>query len=232
MLYMLKPRKIVQLFLFGLFTVLAGTVQSQDSIEYLGLDVSHFQGDIDWRKVKESGITFAIMKASEGLTEVDPKFTTNWSGALSAGLVRGAYHFFRPEDDALAQAQHYIKTVQLQAGDLVPVIDIEVIDSASILAIDAGVKRWLQYVEQATGVKPMIYSDLSFLNSDLESGFGEYPLWIAEYTSKEPQVPAAWRKWQIWQYSQSGTVPGIDGAVDLDRFRGVQSDWDRIRVSK
>ncbi len=190
-----------------------------------GIDVSHYQGDVDWAQVKAAGKVFAFAKATQGATDVDPMFATNWPAMKQAGLVRGAYHFFQPDEDATAQAEHFIATVKLETGDLPPVIDIEVSEGQTTQNIDAGVKTWLERVAAAYGVQPIIYSDLSFLQQHLASGFSDYPLWIADYSQDPPEPSGGWQKWTFWQYSQSGTVAGIDGDVDLDRFQGTDAEW-------
>ncbi len=202
-----------------------------DSVSYEGLDVSHYQGDVDWSSVKAAGKVFAFAKATQGTDDVDPQFSTNWSGMKSAGIVRGAYHFFEPDVDATAQAEFFISNVTLEAGDLPPVIDIEVSEGVSVEGIDEDVRTWLDKVAAAYGVNPIIYSDLSFINEYLSSGFSAYPLWIAEYTDTAPEAPGDWQQWTFWQYSDTGTVDGIDGDVDLDRYQGTEADWQALLVS-
>ena len=197
-----------------------------------GIDVSHYQGNVDWAQVKAAGKVFAFAKATQGSTDVDSMFATNWSAMKEAGIVRGAYHFFQPDEDATAQAEHFIATVKLEAGDLPPVIDIEVAEGSTTQNIDADVKTWLEKVAAAYGVRPIIYSDLSFLQQHLASGFGDYPLWVADYSPNPPDPPESWKKWTFWQYSQSGTVAGIDGDVDLDRYQGTEDEWRSLLVTE
>ncbi len=204
------------------------TTATVDSVRYEGIDVSHYQGDVDWAAVKAAGITFAFAKATQGTAEVDPKFAQNWAAIKAAGLTRGAYHFFDPGVDAEKQAEHFIATVQLEAGDLPPVIDIEVSEGVSAEDIDQDIQIWLTKVAEAYGVTPIIYSDLSFLRENLASGFGAYPLWIAEYSSTPPTAPGAWKEWLFWQYSQSGSVSGVDGNVDRDVFKGTTAQWEQL----
>ena len=150
----------------------------------------------------------------------------NWNGMREAGVVRGAYHFFYAADNAIDQANHFIQTVQAQTlkpDDLPPVLDIKITDGVSGTALVAGVKTWLEAVEKAFGRKPIIYTDPSFANEYLtDPAFGDYPLWIADYGVQTPSIPQGWqgKAWSFWQYSQSGTVNGIEGAADLDRFNG------------
>jgi lysozyme len=188
-----------------------------------GIDVSHYQQVVDWAKVKAAGIAFAFAKATDGLNS-DPTFARNWAGIGNAGLLRGAYHFFRPLKDAAAQAKHFMDVVSLAVGDLPPVLDVETADGASNDAMQSGVKTWLDTVAAQTGVTPMIYAAPGFWNQHLNDQFGSHPLWIAEYGVPSPKLPHGWTNWNFWQYSQSGQVDGVSGNVDLDYFQGSMDD--------
>ncbi len=185
-----------------------------------GLDVSHFQGLVNWESVKEAGISFAIAKATGGTRYVDSQFNNNWHGMREAGLIRGAYHFFYADEDPIAQAEHFLHTVpSLSANDLPPLLDVEIARHVPTETIVARALTWMQHVEQKLGKKPMIYSGVSFYKANLAANFKDYGLWIAEYND-QIQQPDAGRFWQIWQYSQSGSVHGVSGKVDLDIFNG------------
>ncbi|HWM90365.1 MAG TPA: glycoside hydrolase family 25 protein [Thermoanaerobaculia bacterium] len=186
-----------------------------------GIDVSHFQGTVDWQQVAQAGITFVFAKATEGITYVDPQFHANWAGINTAGLVRGAYHFFLANDDAASQAHLFLATVQFSPGDLPPVLDVEVTGGASDAQIWSGVATWLQLVEQATGRQPILYTAPGFWNShEPDLSLTRYPLWLADYAS-QPVLPKGWTSWLFWQHSQSGSVSGVTGSVDLDVFSGT-----------
>jgi lysozyme len=189
-----------------------------------GIDVSHYQGVVDWAKIKAANVTFAFAKATEGANNTDAKFAANWVGIRNAGLVRGAYHFFHPSQDPAAQAQHFLQTVQLSPGDLPPVIDVESADGVSNSVIQSGVKTWLDAVAAQTGVKPMIYASPGFWNQHLNDQFGGYPLWVAQYGVNAPRLPKGWTNWTFWQYSQTGRMNGVLGNVDLDYFEGSLDD--------
>jgi lysozyme len=191
-----------------------------------GIDVSHFQGVVNWAEVRDAGCAFAFAKATESTAIVDSEFAANWNGMKAAGLVRGAYHFFRPEQNAVAQANHFLQNVQLEPGDLPPVIDIELNDGITGDALIAGVGNWIDTVAQATGMTPMIYTPAYFWNEYMNDGFGKFPLWIAHYTgAPTPQpLPKGWPNWTFWQYSQSLSIPGVNGAADHNRFNGAQAD--------
>ncbi|HEV3471189.1 MAG TPA: GH25 family lysozyme, partial [Pyrinomonadaceae bacterium] len=113
----------------------------------LGIDVSHYQGGVNWEAVKAAGCAFAFAKATEGAGVTDPFFHANWAGMKAAGLLRGAYHFFRPAQDAAQQAAHFLSTVQLQPGDLPPVLDVETADGVAGADLVGGVQTWLDAVE-------------------------------------------------------------------------------------
>ena len=186
-----------------------------------GIDVSHYQGTVHWPTVAQAGYSFAFAKATDGLTYTDPQFATNWPGMKAAGLLRGAYHFFEPADDAVAQAQFFLRTVQPTAGDLPPALDVETLGTSAAALWD-GVEAWLQTVAAATGVQPFLYLDPSFATQNgAPSTLATYPLWLAQYGVDQPTVPSDWTAWTLWQHSESGTVPGITGAVDLDLFEGA-----------
>lgn len=203
---------------------------ASDSVRYHGIDVSHHQGDVDWGAVKADSITFVFVKATEGNTYTDPKFMENWEAVKNAGLVRGAYHFFHPDDDALAQAEHFIATVRLEPGDLPPVLDIEVSEGVSTEGIDEDVQVWLEKVAETYGVNPIIYSGLHFIEANLSDGFEAYPLWLAEYTDSLPQPPGDWERWTFWQYADEDEIEGIVGTVDRSIHHGTEATWNYLLV--
>jgi lysozyme len=185
-----------------------------------GIDVSHYQGTVSWPEVHQAGIEFAFAKATDGLTWTDPQFATNWPQMKAAGVLRGAYHFFEPADDAAGQARFFLQTVQLATGDLPPALDVETAGSGGS-ALWEGVETWLQTVAAATGVQPFLYLDPTFADENqAPASLTAYPLWIADYGTAQPALPAGWSKWLIWQHSESGTVQGVVGAVDLDLLAG------------
>lgn len=190
-----------------------------------GIDVSDYQGTVNWTAVAKSGVEFAITKATEGGTFVADSFHRNWSGIRSAGLVRGAYHFYRPRTDALAQANLFLNMVKLEPGDLPPVLDIERDDGVEPERVRAGIQSWLVRVESATGRRPILYTYPGFwegLGNWQE--FRDYPLWIAHYTTAaRPWVPGGWGTWTMWQFTDRGTVDGVTGPVDVNSFNVVKA---------
>jgi GH25 family lysozyme M1 (1,4-beta-N-acetylmuramidase) len=200
-----------------------------------GIDVSYWDAGIDWPKVRATGQRFVVAKATEGITYKDPTFDDNWFGAKSAGLLRGAYHFFRCNVDAKKQADYfidYVKTVK-DNGELPPVLDLETNDGASKDKIVVGAKIWLDRVEAAFGKKPIIYSGQYFLQDYLVVAGGgppawakDYPLWLAQYPYQyvegmKPTLPRGWFSYTIWQYSDKGKVNGINASVDMNLFNGT-----------
>ncbi|WP_159787780.1 GH25 family lysozyme [Sodalinema gerasimenkoae] len=190
-----------------------------------GIDVADYQGTVNWPVVAKSGIEFAVTKATEGGTFVADSFTRNWAGIRSAGLVRGAYHFYRPRTDALAQANLFLNMVKLQPGDLPPVLDIESDDGVEPERIRAGIRSWLVRVEEATQRRPILYTYPSFWERlGNWQDFTDYPLWIAHYTTAErPWVPGGWRTWTMWQFTDRGTVSGVTGPVDVNSFNVIKA---------
>ena len=186
-----------------------------------GIDVSHFQGTVNWAEVAASGVVFAFAKATDGITYLDPQFSVNWPAMKNAGLLRGAYHFYEPEDDPVSQAQHFLSNVTLETGDLPPVLDVEITGGVSSEELWSGVATWLQTVQTATGRQPLIYTAPGFWNDNSPNlALATYPLWLADYAS-QPTLPNGWTTWHFWQHSQTGTVPGVSTSVDLDLFNGT-----------
>lgn len=186
-----------------------------------GLDVSEFQGRVNWTSVKDSGKQFAIARIGDG-GYVDPTFKTNWSRMKSAGLIRGAYQFFRPNESAAAQASIVVHQVgHLGDGDLPVMLDLEVTGGQSPATIVAKVHTWINAVAAGTGKKPYIYTGAYFWDSYVHSSaFSSRPLNVAWYGTDCPGVPNAWSHWTFHQYTSSGSVPGISGHVDLDLYDG------------
>ena len=185
-----------------------------------GIDVSKSQGAVDWPSVAQAGYVFAFVKATDGQDYVDPTFAANWAGAKAAGLLRGAYHFFRAEDDPDVQAEWFWKTVGAGA-DLPLVVDVEEMMDQPAATVVANLTRFLTSLQGWTGKPSMIYTAPGFWQQLGTTAFGSYPLWVAEYGASQPTLPAGWAIWDFWQYSETGQVPGITGNVDLDVFSGT-----------
>jgi lysozyme len=190
-----------------------------------GIDVSVYQGNINWAQVKTAK-DFAIARVSDG-TYLDTKFDQNWSGMKAAGIIRGAYQFFEPGESATAQADIMIqKMVGFGPGDLPPMLDMEVTGGQSPATITAKIHTWVDKIKAATGRTPLIYTGKYFWDPNVQTtDFASFPLVIAAYVKPNcPNTPTAWNKWSMWQYSSTGTVPGISGNVDMDEFNGTLAD--------
>ena len=190
-----------------------------------GCDVSNWQGAIDWAKVAGGGYQFALCKASEGTTFTDPTFAANWAGAKTAGLVRGAYHYCRPDLGNTPAAEVATFARALEAAGGVAPGDVIALDAetgnGNLLAFVTG---WLQAAEAQFGCKPLLYSSPSFMQQHGLLGdatLAQYGLWLASWSTSAPQAPPSWTFWALWQYSAWGSVPGITGYVDLDQFAGT-----------
>ena len=186
-----------------------------------GIDVSEFQGNINWGAVKGAGNDFAIARVSDG-TYMDPKFDQNWSGMKNAGMVRGVYQFFEPGGDPIVQANIVISKVGvLGAGDLPATADVEVSGGQSAATIAARLQIWVDHVTAGTGKAPMIYTAPGFWNGSVAStSFGNLPLWGANWGVSCPTLASGWSNWKVWQYADNGNVNGISGLVDLDEYNG------------
>lgn len=188
-----------------------------------GFDVSEYQGKIKWEEIKTIEDTFQLkfvfIRATAGNDKVDSRFKQNWKNAKENGFVRGAYHYYRPNENSIEQATNFIKTVKLQKGDFPPVLDIENLPKTqSIDSLKVGLKRWLKKVENHYNVKPIIYSGESYYKDFLADEFEGYTFWIANYNFFVEDIKD---HWAIWQFTEKGTVPGIQGPVDVNIYNGT-----------
>lgn len=189
-----------------------------------GIDVSAYQGKIDWTLVKSMSedsvhISFAYIKATEGIAQVDPYFQRNWRECPKAGIICGAYHFFRPQKSGSWQAKFFLQTVRIERGDLPMMVDVETLDGTSPAKMREELNSFLAYVKRKTRVKPVIYSGLSFYNDYLRGFYDTYPLWLAHYYHPELKLKNS-SKWSFWQHSGKAKVNGINHIVDFDVFNG------------
>jgi GH25 family lysozyme M1 (1,4-beta-N-acetylmuramidase) len=198
-----------------------------------GIDISHWQGTIDWSKVATAGKKFAYMKASEDTNYVDPTYVTNRAQARSAGLKTGAYHFAQPSTtvgDAAAQADQFLNAATPAKGDLLPVLDLERTNGLTPAALTTWVQGYMQRIYDRTGLRAVIYCSPNFWktymgNTGWFAANGYHVLWVAHWTTATaPIMPANnWggKGWTFWQYTSDGSVPGISGRVDLNRYNGT-----------
>lgn len=196
-----------------------------------GIDLSRHQAKVNWAVVASQDIHFAFVKATEGRKYVDSLYCQNWEDIRKVGIKRGAYHFFRPSLDAEEQARNFINTVDMQYGDLPPVIDIEESEDLSREIVIKQVKKWLYLVELEYSIRPIIYTHYKFYNKFIAGEFDKYPIWIAKYGSGEAPRLGGSAKWTFWQYGNRGKLNGIDGYVDLDVFNGSIDELNKICLS-
>ena len=192
-----------------------------------GIDVSHWQGAIDWTLVKGAGKTFTFAKATEGIGFKDDRYDRNKAGAMGQGLKFGAYHFARPGNNPVQEADWFVDNMGLERGMMVPALDIEVTGGLGPTALTNWTKAWLQRMYDRTGARPLIYTSPAFWRNNLNDSRwfadnGYSILWVAHWNTSSPSVPGSnWggRSWTFWQYTSDGSVPGISGRVDLNRYR-------------
>lgn len=252
-----KQKKQIRRFIFSIFAIavliLAGWILSQwlryrkakfthypefgisipENYSIHGIDVSRYQDIIAWgevqaMKVKNIQLGFAFIKATEGIGNTDTRFHYNWKKAKANGIICGAYHFFIASKDGKMQAEKFINEVELEPGDLPPVLDIEQVNGTTASQIKKEIKKWLDVVENYYHAKPIIYTNVGFYNRWLGSEFDQYPLWVAHYY--QPQQPRINRGWIFWQHSDEGRVNGIVSKVDFNVFGGDSLEFKNILI--
>ena len=198
-----------------------------------GIDVSRYQETIAWEEVSAMNvqnirIRFAFIKATEGISGFDKQFKRNWKRAKDNGVVRGAYHFFLATKDGRAQAENFIKTVDIEPGDLPPVVDIEQTYGASSAIIKKELREYLDIIEEHYKVRPIIYTNVDFYKNWLGKDFDSYALWAAHYFRRN--APDIRREWLFWQHSEEGRVNGILSKVDFNVFNGDSVSFQELLV--
>ena len=214
---------------------LYGEANTPTGYEIHGIDISHYQGDINWAVLRSQGqidrcpIRFVMIKATEGSNRVDPKFQTNFEQSLEYGFTRGAYHFYSVHSKAKEQAEFFIRNVNLEQGDLPPVLDVEHKPAEqSDDAFKESVLEWLRIVEAHYGVKPIIYTYYKFKMRYLSDHvFDQYPYWIAHYYVDSVEYKGAWK---FWQHTDVGRLPGIKGYVDFNIYNGSYYDLRQLTI--
>lgn len=207
-----------------------------DAYPVHGIDVARYQGDIDWRQVRRAGVAFAYIKATEGGDFLDPRFQDNWRNAGRAGVPRGAYHYYYFCRSAEEQAQWFIRNVPRDANALPPVLDMEWNHqspscrrrpSAAIVRSEA--ERFVRIIERHYGRRPVIYTTVDFYRDTYIGRVRRVDFWLRSVAG-EPHQTYPGQAWRLWQYTGTGMVPGIDGPVDINVFRGSPeafSSWRR-----
>lgn len=200
-----------------------------------GIDVSHFQEEIDWEQVARcklngSPVSFVFIKASEGKTILDEYFVYNFTSARQHGLIRGAYHVFSSKSSPQEQAKFFCKIVDLKEKDLYPVLDVEQLGLYTPRQMREAVLDWMNIVERHFGVTPILYTSSSFKTKYLSGPeFDRYPYWIAHYYVKQLSYKGDWK---FWQHTDVGELDGIKGYVDINVFNGTYFDLLALTISK
>ena len=196
-----------------------------------GIDVSRFQGEIDWARARDAGVSFAFVKATEGGDRVDAAFARNWAGAAAAGVPRGAYHFYYWCAPAETQAAWFIANVPRERGALPPVVDLEWNPESPTCTwrpepaqVRAEALRFMDLLEAHYGERPVIYTDPGFFRENGLIGLAGEEVWLRAVSAR-PEEAYGVTGWTFWQYSGTGLVPGIRGPVDLNAFGGTEAEW-------
>lgn len=232
---------ILFLFCVGLLTCMLKKVIKINAIwanqySVQGIDVSHYQGDIDWKTIEEQGIDFAYIKATEGSSSIDEKFAVNWQEAAETKMLVGAYHFFSFDSAGKTQAENYINTVGALDGKLIPVVDVEYYGNKEQNPpekeqVIAELTDMLFLLEQEYGAKPMIYTTYKVYYKYLAGEFEEYPLWIRDvYLTPDITLHD---KWTLWQYSDTAVLDGYSGVekyIDRNVFMGNEDELELLVV--
>jgi lysozyme len=220
----------VRYFLMGAFEE---PVDLRKDYSIHGIDVSRYQGNINWNGVgsyRSNGkqIKFAFIKASEGATRKDPYFKRNWRKAKEVNLIRGAYHYYLPYIPPTQQASNFIEQVSLKSNDLPPVVDLEEFNGENVVEFRKNVKLFLEKITNHYGMRPVLYTNPLFYENYLRNHFDDYPLWVAHYrTHYKPRIS---RDWHFWQYTEKGRIKGISYFVDINVFNGEMEDLKKLLV--
>lgn len=234
----MRKRRLPLLLIILLITVIGGYLfykkyiefkyRASTSLEYssipegfdgFGIDVSHYQGQIDWDQFNDSlskKIGFVYFKVSEGAELTDDTWEYNNQELDRIGILNGGYHFFIPKVDAMKQAINFLSNYTPEQNDLPPVLDVET-EILNHNKLIEGVKTWLKHVEDKTGRKPIIYTSYNMYNSILKKAFHGYHFWVANYSRREDRFRD--KEILYWQFSDQGILPGIENYVDLNYSR-------------
>lgn len=213
---------------------LYGDAKNPKGYEIRGIDISHYQGEINWEKlsnaqIEHCPIRFVMIKATEGSTQVDETFQENFKNARYYGFIRGAYHFWSNQSSAREQAYFFLKKVHLKDGDLPPVLDVEHKPAdMSVEDFQREILTWMHIVEDKYHVKPILYTYYKFKQQYLNTSvFDDYPYWIAHYYVDEIEYEG---EWKFWQHTDAGHLPGIKGSVDFNLYNGSYYDLKKLCI--
>ena len=184
-----------------------------------GIDVSHYQGEINWPQVDQQNLHFVFIKASQGRHTIDTQYHRNWKESKNTSLLRGVYHYLDPALDALDQAAHFIALTGGDFGDFPPIVDIEAFEKQTAKEVAQVLTVFLSAIEKQFSCKPIIYTSPNFWSQLKQHDFGHYKLWLADY-AKQANTPKGWNTWTFWQFENDATILGINVAVDKNQFKG------------
>lgn len=207
-------------------------VLKRHSDKVFGFDISHYQGDIQWEQVdminSEFPLEFVFVRATMGKDGIDTAFLKNWRSARANNFIRGAYHYYRPNENSVEQAENFIKLVKLGEGDFPPVLDVEELPKSQPMdSLILGLKRWMDVIENHFGVKPILYSGEHYYNKNLQKAFPDHIIWIANYNFFVENIKP---EWHFWQFTEKGIVPGIDTKVDVNIYNGNRNELRKILI--
>ena len=216
-------------------------VTCADGTTLKGIDISKWQGDVNWNAVANDGVKFSFVRVSDGLNSKDQYFDANWAESRGAGIYTGAYQFFRPNQSVLGQADYLLekigcdmdaRTCPISEMDLPPVIDVEHRPSGwTKTQMRNAVRTWIERVEQF-GLEPIVYTGRYFWRDYVDSDeWNDHPLWLAHYTNSCPNIPDHWGDWDFWQFTDSGSIAGVSGGTDTNQFNGTLDMLLAIRPS-
>ncbi|MBN9072796.1 MAG: glycoside hydrolase family 25 protein [Rhizobiales bacterium] len=196
-----------------------------------GTDVSKYQASVDWARARDSGVSFAFVKATEGADRLDDMFMQHWSDTRAAGVPRGAYHFYYFCRTAAEQAAWYIRNVPRERGAMPPVLDMEWNPHSPTCklrppaeTVRSQMKAFLEIVERHYGKKPIIYTSIDFFEDNDLATFKGYPFWLRSVAG-HPEEKYGSHPFTFWQYTGTGVIPGIRGKADLSVFNGSPVTW-------
>lgn len=200
-------------------------MQSRNKQNILGLDVSHHNGKVDWKKVAAAGYKFVYLKLTEGKSYVDKTTYDNYVAAKNAGLRVGFYHYAHCTNNPIAEVDFFLKKLSAMKADLPHCLDLEENKGLSKAKVTAFALQWMEYLQKKTGITPILYTGFSFGNANFTSTVAKYPLWVARYSGSNrvqgfanPGDSGIWNKWAMFQFTDSGKVNGIKGNVDINEM--------------
>ncbi|WMS86788.1 glycoside hydrolase family 25 protein [Pleionea litopenaei] len=198
-------------------------LSKERSQELRGIDISHYQNQIDWNQLTNSDLRFMYFKASQGISYIDSMFASNATNANQIGVPFGAYHFFDANKDPMQQANNYLQQISNVQWHLRPVIDAETLNKEPPSTLAERMKLWIDQVEKNTSCDVIIYTSENFWHKYLAKDFAHTTLWLADYTEKAPDD-----RWTLWQRSQDGRILGINGHIDIDILRSHSNNLESI----